>query len=96
MNSKITKPRFFVTKYERHLIMSHEYMVNLGVEKILDILLDYGFTTKLELTRFDDDEQNIVEFVQDLDIGQERLENDDSIKFKSIYDVEPGGEDNYH
>lgn len=94
MKFKTKNTLFYVTKYERHLIINYEHMINIGVDATLDLLLDHGFTTKMELTRFDDSVQNIVEFVQDLYIK----ENDgkSGIKFKYITDIEPGGDANYH
>ena len=82
---EIKKPRFFVTTSERHLLMSMDYMYSLSPDAVLDLLLDFGFKTCLELVRFDDEEANIVEFVQD-------LEEDNA----STQDFETSSEKNYH
>lgn len=94
MKSKVLKPIFYLTKYERHLLMPYDEMVKIGVDATLDILLDHGFTTKMELTRVDDDVQNMVEFVQDLVIKE--IDEYGKINFKHISDFEPSGEDTYH
>jgi len=73
--------------------MPYDHMIEIGPMEYLDILLDYGFTTKLELTRFEDEEQNIVEFVQDLELKE--IE-DGIVKFKPITEFNPSGEDYSH
>jgi hypothetical protein len=73
--------------------MPYDYMISLGVEKTLDLLLDHGFTTKMELVRLDDEEKNLVEFVQDLHLNDS---NETGIKFKSYSDLTITGEDIYH
>jgi len=63
-----SKPKFFISKYDRHILLPKAYVENNSDEEIFDLLLDFGFRTKLELFRFTDDDQNLVEFVQDLNI----------------------------
>ena len=94
MNSKVKKTIFYCCKYERHLLMPYDYMIELGVENTLDLLLDHGFTTKMELVRLDDEEKNIVEFVQDLHLNEDN--ENGGIKFKSYTDLTITGSDLYH
>jgi len=65
---RFDSPRFFTSTNERHIIVSKKFVELMTPEEIFDILLDYGFVTRLELCRFDYDDRNLVEFVQDLNI----------------------------
>jgi hypothetical protein len=75
---RFEQPYFFTSKYERHLLLSKNFVENKSLEEIFDILLDFGFKTRLDLSRFDHD-QNLVEFVQDLNI-----DNDDECQDQCV------------
>ena len=47
--------------------MPLDYAQSQTSEQILDILLDFGFTTCLDLVQFEDEETNLIEFVQELE-----------------------------
>lgn len=89
---KIKKPTYYLTEHERHLMMPYDYMLEIGIEAVLDILLDHGFTTVIQLTRLDDVEQNIVEFVQDLNIDEG--DQGGGVKFMSFANA--SGKEDYH
>lgn len=91
---RLKKPKLFFSKFDRHLLMNYDEMIKIGADETLDILLDHGFSTNYELTRLDNVEQNLVEFVQILDLQNEVSSNE--FKFKQYKDIEPSGEDEYH
>lgn len=74
--------KFFISKYERHILINKEVIKNYTEVEMFDLLLDFGFRTKLELVRFEHD-QNLVEFSQDLDYG-ENLEQDFKISGEDL------------
>ena len=63
----VEKPRFFATNTHRHLVLSYDYF--LQFEDYMTYFLGVcGFRDDKTVTRIDDEDQNLVEFVQTLDV----------------------------
>lgn len=66
---KDDEPKYFINGQYRHLLMSMVYFhIN---QKIIEVLLEqHGFNPAFHVTRIDDHQSNMVEFVQSVDTGE--------------------------
>lgn len=62
----MTEPKFFIHNNNRHLVMTFDWA--LKNEDLISYLLEvYYFDDKREIDRLEDEESNIIEFVQSIE-----------------------------